>query len=123
MASRKTQKTPATNGGRVTLRDLLGAVQGVNTRIDGVHTRIDEAVQGQQELSGQMNELHGAMHELRDATNDRLHAMKADVATLKRPWDLLASGWTKAGAAAGAAVTLTSVITLELWHYLPFLPF
>lgn len=111
----------STNGGRATIRDVMTAVQGINERIDESHVRIDKALDGQQHLSEQMTELHGSMHELRETTNDRLHEMETDIASVKRPWDILASGWTKTIAfGSGASMLVGLAVKLEVWRFLPF---
>ncbi len=108
------------NSGRATVRDVLAAVIGLNERIDDVNQRIDGSINAQQALSNQMTELNTCMVKLERTTNSRLHEMEADITTLKRPWLLLKSGWSKALAVGGftAAVTGT-IVRLELWRYLP----
>lgn len=109
-----------TNGGRATLRDVMSAVIGLNDRIDDTHTRIDAGVAVQQRLSEQMTELHDSMCDLRKTTNERLHGMDAEIIAFKRPWALLASGWTKAVAFGGVAAALSSTaVRLELWRFIP----
>lgn len=99
----------------------MTAVQGINERIDESHKRIDKTHDGQQRLSEQMTELHGSMHDLRETTNDRLHNMEADIAAVKRPWALLASGWTKAAAfGTGASALVGVAVKLEIWKFIPF---
>lgn len=123
MASRKKTTTTKkrTNGGRATIRDVMTAVDGLNERIDGTHQRIDESIATGQRLSEQMTELHDSLHSLREATNERLHGMEADVAVIKRPWILLASGWSKALAVGGAAAAIGGTVgRLELWRFLGF---
>ena len=111
---------PTTNGGRATIRDVMSAVMGLNDRIDDTNTRIDAGVAAQQHLSEQMTDLHDAMHELRKTTNERLHEMAADVSTIRLPWTLLTSGWTKAVAlSSGAAAISATIAQLELWRFIP----
>jgi hypothetical protein len=120
MATKK-NSTKSVNSGRATTRDVLSAVLGLNERIDDTNERVDRTLEGQVRLSEQMTGLHNSMHDLREATNDRLHEMKADIITLKRPWLILASGWSKALAVGGFAAALTgTIVKLELWRYLPF---
>ncbi len=108
------KKPPAANGKRVTLRDVMSAVQagltGVHTRIDDVNRRVDESLDGQRGLSEQMTQLHAAMHDLRQTTNDTLHGIEQRVRVLEMPWKLIGNGWVKAGAFAGAASAVTSFI-------------
>lgn len=120
MAPRKTTPKKPTNGGRATIRDVLNVVTDTNERIDDTHKRIDATNAGQQRLSKQMLELHDSMHDLRKVTNDRLHAMEADITLIKRPLTLLASGWTKALATGGAMATLSGILVkLEVWRFIP----
>ncbi len=116
----KATTTKPANGSRATLRDLMSAVQGLNERIDGTNERADQTLGLQQQLSKQMTGLHESMHDLREATNERLHGMEADIVALKRPWTLLASGWSKAIALGtfGAALSGT-IVRLELWRFFP----
>lgn len=109
------QKKPqAANGKRVTLRDVMAAVQagltGVHTRIDDVNRRVDESLDGQRGLSEQMTQLHAAMHDLRQTTNDALHGIEQRVRVLEMPWKLVSNSWVKVGAFAGAASAITSFI-------------
>lgn len=99
----------------------MTAVQGINERIDESHKRIDKTHEGQNRLSEQMTELHGSMHDLRETTNDRLHGMESDIEAVKRPWDMLASGWTKTIAfGSGASMLVGLAVKLEVWKFLPF---
>lgn len=117
MASKK----KSDNNGRATIRDVLLAVGGLHTRIDDTHKRIDDARGAQNGISEQMGDLHTAMTHLRETTNDRLHEMEADITSLRRPWMILAHGWTKAITAASVAAAVSgTVVRLELWRLLPF---
>lgn len=108
------------NGGRATLRDVMEAVMGLNSRIDGTNERIDDSVVAQHHLNKRMGQLHDAMSDLRETTNDRLHEIEADVIMLKRPWVFLAYGWTKSIALAGMAAGVSSmVMKFELWRFIP----
>jgi hypothetical protein len=114
------KKPTMKNGGRATVRDVLAAVLGLNERIDGVHERIDANVAGQQGLLHQMTELGTSMNKLEKTTNARLHEMEADIITLKRPWTILAGGWSKALALGGFAAALSgTIVRLELWRFIP----
>lgn len=116
---KKATKKP-TNGGRVTTRDLLEAVMGLGGRIDGTNTRIDAGVAAQRQLSEQMTELHDQMHDLRETTNERLHEMKADITTIRRPLTLLTNGWSKAVALSGGVGAISAAVArLELWRFVP----
>lgn len=123
-----TKKPTTKNSGRATVRDVLSAVLGLNERIDETHERIDGmsrridgAVAGQQRLSKQMTDLHGCMGKLEKTTNARLHGMETDITVFKRPWLILASGWSKALAFGGFAAAISgTIVRLELWRYLPF---
>lgn len=134
---RRVSKKPANgngNGGRATVRDVLHAVEGVHTRIDATNTRIDDltvqgaaahesAVQQRAEwVQGNVameTRLTTAIDSLRKAVNDRLHAIEADVTTLKRPWVFIKSGWTKFG--VGLSVASTLIYTLaRLGIHFPF---
>lgn len=102
MARQKKTPTPA-NGGRVTSRDVLIAVQGVYERIDATNARVDEIVAGQEGI-------REALHALRETTNEALHTVEGRVNRLERPWRLLAGGWQKALVAAGAATAVTGLV-------------
>lgn len=107
-------KKKSNGNGRATIRDVLTAVTGLGARIDGTQQRIDG-------VADQMTELHTCMTELRETTNERLHDMEADITALRRPWLLLASGWTKAVAVGGFAAAISgTIMRLELWRFLPF---
>ncbi len=107
--------------GRATIRDVLEAVAGLHGRIDDTHARIDGTRDAQNGFAEQMGDLHTAMTHLRETTNERLHEMEADITGLRRPWLLLAHGWTKAITAASVAAAITgTVVRLELWRFLPF---
>lgn len=117
----KNKSVKSTNSGRATVRDVLSAVLGLNERIDETNQRIDGSLAGQQRLSKQMTELHTSMDKLEKTTNSRLHEMEADIITLKRPWLILASGWSKAVAVGGFAAAISgTIVRLELWRFLPF---
>lgn len=117
MASKK----KSNGNGRATIRDVLTAVAGLHGRIDDTHTRIDDARDAQNSVAERMTDLHTAMTHLRETTNDRLHEMETDITTLRRPWLMLASGWTKAITAASVAAAVSgTVVRLELWRFLPF---
>ncbi len=117
MAPRK----KSNGNGRATIRDVLTAVAGLHGRIDDTHARIDDSRDAQNSVAEQMGELHTAMTHLRETTNERLHEMEADITTLRRPWVLLAHGWTKVLTAASVAAAVTgTVVRMELWHFLPF---
>ncbi len=114
-------KKKSDGNGRATIRDVLTAVAGLHGRIDDTHKRIDDARDAQNGVSEQMGDLHTAMTRLRETTNDRLHEMEADITTLRRPWLILAHGWTKALTAASVAAAVSgTIVRLELWHFLPF---
>ena len=114
-------KKKSNGNGRATIRDVLTAVAGLHGRIDDTHTRIDDARDAQNNVAERMGELHTDMTHLREATNERLHDMEADITSLRRPWMLLASGWTKAITAASVAAAVSgTVVRLELWRFLPF---
>lgn len=120
MASRKKPATKSTNSGRATVRDVLTAVLQLNERIDDVNARCDRTLEGQQGLSDKMVDLKGCVTKLEKTTNQRLHLMEADITTLKRPWIIIASGWSKALAFGGFAAAISgTVVRLELWRYLP----
>ena len=121
MAPRKKNPPTPKNSGRATVRDVLTAVLGLNERIDDVNQRIDGSIAGQQTISHQMTELHTSMDKLEKTTNSRLHEMDADITALRRPWQLLASGWSKAIAVGGFSVAITgTAVRLEFWRFLPF---
>ena len=115
------EKNHPTNSGRATVRDVLTAVLNLNERIDETNQRIDGALLGQQGLLKEMITVHQSVDKLEHTTNDRLHEMEADITMLKRPWLLLASGWSKAAAVGGFAAAISgAVVKLELWRFLPF---
>lgn len=115
-----TQKSSTPNGGRATLRDIMNAVTGLNQRIDATNERIDDTVVAQHHTLKGMTQLHDVMRGLQETTNDRLHEMEDDILLLKRPWVLLASGWSKSIALAGMAAGVSSTIMkFELWHFIP----
>lgn len=119
MANKK--KSTSNNSGRATVRDVLSAVTGLNGRIDDLSSRVDGAIRGQQELSQQMTNIHGSIDKLEKTTNERLHMIETDITMLRRPWKILATGWSKSIAFGGfvAAVSGT-IVKLELWNYLRF---
>lgn len=121
MAARKNPSEKTPNSGRATVRDVLQAVIGLNERIDDVNTRCDRTLAGQQKLSDKLVDLKGCVTKLEDTTNHRLHEMEADITMLKRPWIILASGWSKAVALSGFTTAATAtVVKLEAWRFLPF---
>lgn len=121
MAPRKKQATTQSNSGRATVRDVLNAVTALNGRIDETNERVDRAIDGQARLSEQVSDVKGCITKLEKTTNERLHEMEGDITTLKRPWLLLASGWSKAVAVGGAAAAVSgTIVRLELRRFLPF---
>lgn len=110
----------STRRGIPTTQEIFGAIQAISTRIDGTNERIDSAFGGQQGLSKQMTELHTSMNNLEKVTNERLHEMEGEIAVLKRPWTLIASGWSKTVALGGVAAALSgTIVRLELWRFIP----
>lgn len=93
----------STRLGIPTTRETFEAIQGVATRIDQTNQRLDGVAE-------KMTDLHSCMIDLRETTNDALHAVEGRVNSLERPWALIAGGWRKAAAAAGAATIITGLI-------------
>lgn len=122
-------KKPAerNNNARATIRDVLTAVQGLNSRIDNVakgvadglsdtaerideaNSRIDGVIGGQQILSKQISNLHKQVATLETTTNRRLHEVEADVGKAKRPWTFFKSTWRVAVVTGGTASGLTAL--------------
>ena len=109
------KRTDSSNGGRVTAREVLAAVERVHGRVDEVygriedaHERIDHVVQGQGKVTV-------ALVELRSCVNDQLHAIADRVDTLEAPWRLIGRGpaWFIAG--IGAAAATVPVATRWPW--------
>lgn len=116
-----TRGTDNGEGGRVTSRDLMAAVQGVYGRVDEAHERLDAVVAEQARTNLRLVGVEGKLTALRGAVNERLHEVEDEVGLLKRPWQIVGAAAQVVSRRlwlfAGVAVLALAVENLTVWLF------
>lgn len=112
------RKGSSSNGGRVTAREVLTAVEAVYGRVDDVYGRVEGAHERIDEIVREQGKVTVALVELRACVNDELHKVRSDIRLLKRPWKLV-GGWAGRAFSAGlgAAGVATWVFLIGRWPF------